>query len=58
MCHNKIYDIEVMVDDMVYVGKEIRAKNRTHALQIMSIMSGGEVTTDSEIIYYEERTVH
>ena len=23
MCHNKIYDIEVMVDDMVYVGKEI-----------------------------------
>jgi hypothetical protein len=58
MCHNKIYDIEVMVDDMVYVGKEIRAKNKTHALQIMSIMSGGEVTTDSEIIYYEERTVH
>ena len=58
MCHNKIYDIEVMVDDMVYVGKEIRAKNRNHALQIMSIMSGGEVKSDSEIIYYEERTVH
>jgi hypothetical protein len=47
-----------MVDDMVYVGKEIRAKNKNHALQIMSVMSGGEVSKDSEIIYYEERTIH
>jgi len=58
MSHNKIFDIEVMVDDMVYVGKEIRAKNKNHALQIMSVMSGGEVNKDSEIIYYEERTIH
>ena len=55
MSHNKIFDIEVMVDDMVYVGKEIRAKNKNHALQIMSVMSGGEVNKDSEILYYEER---
>ena len=58
MDHSKIFDIEVMVDDMVYVGKEIRAKNKNHALQIMSVMSGGEVSKDSEIIYYEERTIH
>jgi len=58
MSHNKIFDIEVIVDDMVYVGKEIKARNRNHAMQIMSVMSGGEVTEDSEIIYYEERTVH
>jgi len=58
MSHNKIFDIEVIVDDMVYVGKEIKAKNKNHAMQIMSVMSGGEVTEDSEIIYYEERTVH
>jgi hypothetical protein len=58
MSHNKIFDIEVMVDDMVYVGKEIRAKNKNHALQIMSVMSGGEVNKDSEILYYEERTIH
>jgi len=58
MANNKIFDIEVMVDDMVYVGKEIRAKNKNHALQIMSVMSGGEVSKDSEIIYYEERTIH
>jgi hypothetical protein len=58
MSHNKIFDIEVIVDDMVYVGKEIKARNRNHAMQIMSLMSGGEVTQDSEIIYYEERTIH
>ena len=58
MSHHKIFDIEVIVDDMVYVGKEIKAKDRNHAMQIMSVMSGGEVTEDSEIIYYEERTIH
>jgi len=58
MSHHKIFDIEVIVDDMVYVGKEIRAKDRKHALKIMSLMSGGEVTQDAEIIYYEERAVH
>jgi hypothetical protein len=58
MSHHKIFDIEVIVDDMVYVGKEIKAKDRNHAMQIMSVMSGGEVTQDSEIIYYEERTIH
>ncbi len=58
MSHHKIFDIEVIVDDMVYVGKEIRAKDKNHAMQIMSLMSGGEVTEDSEIIYYEERMVH
>ena len=58
MSHHKIFDIEVIVDDMVYVGKEIKAKDRNHAMQIMSLMSGGEVTQDSEIIYYEERTIH
>jgi hypothetical protein len=58
MSHHKIFDIEVIVDDVVYVGKEIRAKDRNHAMQIMSVMSGGQVTQDSEIIYYEERMVH
>jgi len=55
---SKIFDIEVIIDDMVYVGKEIRAKDKEAALKIMSIMSGGEVTTNSEIIHLEERIVH
>ncbi|MDA7517457.1 hypothetical protein N9121_02360 [Pseudomonadales bacterium] len=55
---SKIFDIEVIIDDMVYVGKEIRAKDKEAALKIMSIMSGGEVTTQSEIIHLQERMVH
>ena len=55
---SKIFDIEVIIDDMVYVGKEIRAKDKEAALKIMSIMSGGEVTTESKIIHFEERMVH
>jgi len=55
---SKIFNIEVIIDDMVYVGKEIRAKDKEAALKIMSIMSGGEVTTQSEIIHLEERMVH
>ena len=55
---SKIFNIEVIIDDMVYVGKEIRAKDKEAALKIMSIMSGGEVTTNSEIIHLEERMVH
>ena len=43
---------------MVYVGKEIMATDRDHALKIMGIMSGGEVTKDSEIIFFEERAIH
>ncbi len=55
---SKIFDIEVIIDDMVYVGKEIRAKDKEAALKIMSVMSGGEVTTQSEIIHLQERMVH
>ena len=55
---NKIFNIEVIMDDMVFVGKDIKAKDKESALKIMSVMSGGEVTTDSEIIHLEEKMVH
>ena len=44
--------------DMVYVGKEIKAKTKDDALRIMSLMSGGEVTANSEIIFIEEKELH
>jgi len=55
---NKIFNIEVIMDDMVFVGKDIKAKDKESALKIMSVMSGGEITTDSEIIHLEERMIH
>ncbi len=54
----KIFDIEILEDDMVYVGSGIQAKDENHALAIMIIISNGMVNEDSEIIKFEEKTLH
>ena len=54
----KIFDIEVLEDDMVYVGNDIRAKDKETALKILTLMSGGIINEDSERISCEEKTVH
>ena len=55
---NKIYDIEVLEGDMVYIGKEVFAKSKQQAFEMMILMFGGEINKDSEIILCEEKTVH
>ena len=55
---NKIYEIEVLEGDMVYVGKEVVAKSKQQAFEMMILMFGGEINEDSEIILCEEKTVH
>tara|TARA_R100001163_G_C5041122_1_gene179240 strand:- start:968 stop:1141 length:174 start_codon:yes stop_codon:yes gene_type:complete len=54
----KLYNLEVLVDDLVYVGSDIRAKNKEEAIKILGIISGGEVTEDSEILSCEEKVLH
>lgn len=54
----KIFDIEVLEDDLVYVGSDIRAKDKKAAIQILNLMSGGIITEDSEILKCEEKTLH
>ena len=54
----KIFDIEVLEDDMVYVGNDIRAKDKEAALKILTLMSGGIINEDSEILSCEEKTLH
>ena len=54
----KLYNLEVLVDDLVYVGSEIRAKSQEAAIRILGIISNGEVTDDSEILSCEEKTLH
>tara|TARA_R110001599_G_scaffold294008_2_gene497868 strand:- start:152 stop:325 length:174 start_codon:yes stop_codon:yes gene_type:complete len=54
----KIFDIEILEDDMVYVGSDIRARNKKAAIEILSLMSGGIITEDSEILKCEEKTIH
>ena len=55
---HKIYNLEVLVGDMVYEGKDIRAKDQNHALQILGLISNGEVTEDSEVLFIEENIIH
>jgi len=54
----KIFDIEVLEDDLVYVGSDIRAKNKKAAIEILNLMSGGVITEESEILKCEEKTIH
>jgi cytochrome c-type biogenesis protein CcmE len=54
----KLYNLEVLVDDLVYVGSEIRAKSQEDAIRILGIISNGEVTEDSEVLSCEEKTLH
>ena len=37
---NKLYNLEVLVDDLVYVGSDIRAKSQEDAVRILGIISG------------------
>jgi len=55
---HKIYNLEVLVGDLVYEGKDIRAKDHNHALQILGVISGGEVTEHSEVLFIEENIIH
>jgi len=43
---------------MVYVGSGIQARDESHALAIMIIISNGMVNEDSEILKFEEKTLH
>ena len=58
LSENIITEVFLVKGDMVYVGKEIKAKTKDDALRIMSLMSGGEVNSDSEIIFIEEKELH
>jgi hypothetical protein len=54
----KLYDIEVLEGDMVYCGTEIKAKDRDQAIQLLILMSGGQINEDSQILSFEEKTIH
>ena len=58
MCQHKIYNLEVIEGDLVYIAKDIMAKDKDHALQILTILSGGEIKEDSKVIFIEEQRLH
>ena len=58
MCQRKIYNLEVLEGDLVYIARDIMAKDKDHALQILTILSGGEIKEDSKVIFIEEQRLH
>ena len=54
----KLYDLEVLADDRVYMGFDIRAKSLKEALDIMRLVYDTEISLDSEIIHCEEKAIH
>jgi len=58
MCQHKIYNLEVLEGDLVYIARDIMAKDKDHALQILTILSGGEIKEDSKVIFIEEQRLH
>jgi len=58
MCQHKIYNLEVREGDLVYIARDIMAKDKNHALQILTILSGGEIKEDSKVIFIEEQRLH
>ena len=55
---HKIFNLEVLEGDMVYVGKERQAQPPDAAFRIMSLMPHGEDKANSEIIFIEEKELH
>ena len=58
MCQHKIYNLEVREGDLVYIARDRMAKDENHALQILTILSGGEIKEDSKVIFIEEQRLH
>jgi len=54
----KLYHLEFLEGDEIYVGSEIPAKNEEEAIQIARFMFGTKLSKDSELILIEQATVH
>tara|TARA_B100001057_G_C22688469_1_gene886752 strand:+ start:318 stop:488 length:171 start_codon:yes stop_codon:yes gene_type:complete len=54
---NKLYDLEILKGDYVYIGSDIKAKSIEQAIAIMKIVYDKDIDKDSEIIHCEEKTI-
>lgn len=54
---NKLYDLEILKGDYVYIGSDIKAKSIEQAIAIMKIVYYNDIDKDSEIIHCEEKTI-
>ena len=51
---NKLYDLEILKGDYVYIGSDIKAKSIEEAIAIMKIVYDSDIDEESEIIHFED----
>lgn len=56
--NNKLYDLEVLEGDYVYIGSDIKAESAEKAFELMIFLFDNRINEDSEIIHLEEKTIH
>ena len=54
----KVYHLEFLEGDQIYVGSEIPAKTEEQAIEIARFMFGTKLSKDSELILIEQATSH
>lgn len=54
---NKLYDLEILKGDYIYIGSDIKAKSIEEAIAIMKIVYDSDIDEESEIIHFEEKTI-
>ena len=54
---NKLYDLEILKGDYIYIGSDIKAKSIEEAIAIMKIVYDSNIDEESEIIHFEEKTI-
>lgn len=55
---NKVFNVEILQGDMVYVASNVLAKDVEEVKGLMSIFFDLDLDNDSEVILLEENLVH
>jgi len=55
---NKVFNVEILQGDMVYIANDVLAKDVEEVKGLMSIFFDLDLDHDSEVILLEENLVH
>jgi hypothetical protein len=55
---NKVFNVEILQGDMIYVANDVLAKDVEEVKGLMSIFFDLDLDDDSEVILLEENLVH
>ena len=55
---HKYYDLEILEGEYVYSAYELKAKSFKEAIMIMKTLFDERIDLDSEVMYFDEKTIH